>query len=336
MAKAANSSPAVRFTGEERLVVLHGPEYFLKIHYLHELRTAVEKAKGGEADTLHFDGQKAALADVLDELRSFGLMQQHKIVVVDDAEDFVTAHREALERYAASPVDIATLVLRSGKWVSTAKLHKAVEKVGAVVKCDKLNAEAAAAWARRHCQTKYGLTIAPEAATMLVEHVDTDLGRIDTELGKLAVGVPEGQAIGAAQVESLVGRASDQEAWAIQEALLSGDPRQAIGKLRELIDLSGASEVLVTYAVADLMRKLHHAAVLLGRRMNDFAVCSSLKVWPQERQRPFLAAARRLGVARAARLAGQIIELDARSKSGVGEPAQALERFCVQFTGQMH
>lgn len=336
MAKTAPSPDSIRFKGDERLVVLYGEEHFLKIHHLHELRVAIERTSGGEVDVLHFDGLRATLADVLDELRSFGLMQQHKIVAVDDADEFVTTHREALERYAAAPVDIGTLVLRpTKKWVTTARLHKAIEKVGQVVKCETLKPHEAVAWAQQHCQKKYNLKIAPEAARLLVEHLDTDLGRLDTELGKLAAGIPEGQSIGVPQVESLVGRASDEDAWAVQEALLSGDARKAILKVRELIDLAGQPDILVVYFVADLMRKIYRGAAMAGQRMSEFAICQALKIWPQERQKPFMAAVKRLNTSRAAHLLNLIVELDGKSKSGLGKASTLLERFCIQFAGEL-
>ena len=52
----------------------------LRLHF-EALRGALE-AEHGEVDTIQFDGQKASLADVLDELRSLALLQRHKLVVV--------------------------------------------------------------------------------------------------------------------------------------------------------------------------------------------------------------------------------------------------------------
>src|SRR5689334_6421379 len=114
MAKRASSSKSGP-SADTRILVLYGPEEMQKRQALADLRAALA-GKDGEVETVNFDGKSAALADVFDELRSMSLMQNPKIVLVDDADVFVTAHREPLERYAANPSDTATLVLRSTKW----------------------------------------------------------------------------------------------------------------------------------------------------------------------------------------------------------------------------
>jgi len=335
MAKRGTSkkSGPVAFTGDERIVVLHGDDQFLQREQLTALRAVVAE-KHGDVELLRFEGKTAALADVLDELRSFGLMQQHKVVVVNDADPFVTAHREALERYASEPVEMATLVLRPGKWNKQWKLHKAIDKVGAVSKCEAPSAAEALNWTKKRAKGEHKAKITAQAASLLVEHLGSDLGRIDTELAKLAVSAGEGGTIEADAVEQLVGFSSDEMAWEIQEALLSGRADAAIGKLHELVELSGQPDVLVTYFVADMMRKLHHATVLASAGRRDFDICKELRVWG-DRGRPFMTAARKLGRHRAAKLLAYLVDLDRRAKSGFGKTMLNLERFCVQFAAAM-
>jgi DNA polymerase III delta subunit len=106
-----------------------------------------------------------------------------------------------------------------------------------------------------------------------------------------------------------------------------------VAKLHELVDLADHPPELITYFVADMVRKLHHAAVMSSQRINDFTIFSTLKVWPRERQAPFLAAARRLGAAGAARLLEQLVEMDRRAKSGYADATLNLEAFCLRLAG---
>ncbi|MEX2671661.1 MAG: DNA polymerase III subunit delta [Phycisphaeraceae bacterium] len=324
----------VAFSGSEGVVVLHGTEAFLKTEYLRRLRAAIEQAGGSEVETIKFDGGGARgggaeLAEVLDELRSFGLMQQHKLVVVDEAEGFVQQHRAALERYAESPVESATLVLRTGVW-RPGNLDKRIKKIGQIIKCEPASVADAQRWVVGRASKVHGATIAPNVATMLVEHLGTDLNRLDSEIGKLALG-SEGGTITAEQVEATAGRASEEKAWEIQQALLSGDAARAIEKLHELVDLAGQPDVLVTYFVSDLVRKLHHASVMIGERRQAFEICKVLKIWPREKQGVFMAAAKKLGRRRSAALLATLVALDRGGKTGLGEMTTNLERFCVQF-----
>lgn len=322
------SGPTV-FTGDERIVVLTGKDLFLRGEYLRKLRAALGE-KHGEVETLRFDSN-APLADVLDELRSFGLMQQHKVAIVDEADVWITRWRTQLEDYAANPSETGTLVLRVDKWMSTTKLHKAIAgNVGEVVKAEPPTLAQAETWVRKRAEAAHGVKLPARAAVLLVDHIGADLGRLDSELAKLAVGCEDGS-IAVEQIEALVGHASDEMAWEIQAALLSGDANASLAKLHELIDLAGHHEVLITFAVSDMMRKLNHAATMAAGRMNDFAICKQLKVWPRERQEPFLRAARKLGRRRAATLLDGLVDMIRRSRSGFGEASVNLERFCVQF-----
>ena len=122
----------VTMTADMRFVVLQGPEPMLKRLRLDQLREALE-AVHGDIDPIKLDGRQVQLADVFDEVRGYSLMQSYKLVVVQQAEDFVKAHRAALERYAEDPVDHATLVLVADTW-HKGNLDKKIAKVGAVVR----------------------------------------------------------------------------------------------------------------------------------------------------------------------------------------------------------
>src|SRR5438067_13461259 len=71
-----------------RIVILHGKEPFIRAQKTTEIRAALVKEHGG-VDSFAFDGASATAADVLDECRSFGLIAQHKLVILDNAEQLV-------------------------------------------------------------------------------------------------------------------------------------------------------------------------------------------------------------------------------------------------------
>src|SRR5688500_19550987 len=81
------------------------------------------------------EGERAELADVLDELRSFAMFGGGKLVVVRDADAFVSRYREQLEDYLEKPSNSATLVLRLSSLPANQRIYKAIAKVGAVESC---------------------------------------------------------------------------------------------------------------------------------------------------------------------------------------------------------
>lgn len=327
--KSAAQPPGT--SAETRIAVLHGPEEMRKREALDALRAALE-ASHGTLEIFTYDGKTAALADVLDELRSFSLMQTYKIVIVDEADQFVTNHREPLERYAAAPVGNTTLVLRSIKW-NKGNLDKLIAKVGFVEKFEPMRESDVKDWLLRRAKSHHQTTLELRAADLMVERMGTEIALMDGELGKLAILAGDGKPITAAIVEQVVGRSSEEEAWSIQEAMLDavsgGGSKGSIEKLHELVDLSGQPDILVAYFMADMVRKLHLGLLLKRQGLNDFAISKELRIWPMERQQVFMRALKDLTPPKLAAMFDRIVELDVRAKTGRGEALRNLECFCA-------
>lgn len=336
MAKRSAAAASGSIDASTRILVLHGKEAFLKKEHLDTLRTAIKDAHG-DAEMFHFDGERATLAEVFDELRSYALMVSYKIVVVDQADEFVKNHREALERYAQNPVDHATLVLRSYTW-NRGKLDALVAKVGALIKCEQLSPAEAKSWAIKRASQEHKVKLTPDAAAALVSRLGSHLMELDTELAKLALMVDKGGAIDLDLVNQTVGKGSDEQAWAVQEAVLDalGTPGpaaagKAIEKIHEIIDLAGHPEVLVSYFVADLTRKLFLAHTMKRQGMPESQISRTLKLWPPERATLFMNAMRRFSPRQTAAMFDRMVRYDGRAKSGLGEPLRNLECFCAQL-----
>lgn len=335
MAKKSSSSSgrgkkasAARPTAEHRVVVLHGKEAHLRALHSEALRRELEDAFG-EVETIRFAGEKATIAEVLDECRSYGLMQQHKLVIVDEADKLVKAEtRAAMERYAESPVETATLLLRSETW-RPGNLDKKIAKVGVLVKCEALKFAEAATWAQRRAEKQHGARIDARAVEALIERVGTDLGRIDSELAKLAAMTPDG-AITVDLIRQAVGLTREEEVWVIQSRLIGGGPEQAIRAVREALGPSKQPEVLVSFAMIELARKLHAAARMLRAGAPERQVMSQVRLWGDS-SRPILAAARSTDPERLADLLRDSVENDAKCKTGQTEPALALEELAIRF-----
>src|SRR5437773_9426801 len=110
---------------------LVGDDSFLHLREL--ARIARELGNGGQrAD---FDGETAELADVLDELRCYSMFGGGcaKLVVVRNADDFVSRFREQLEDYVAAPSDSGVLVLRLSSLPKVQRIYKLIQKSGQII-----------------------------------------------------------------------------------------------------------------------------------------------------------------------------------------------------------
>ena len=104
MAKKSTSRKAAKPTvdADTRVLVLHGPEQMVMAEHMDALKAAIADTHG-DFETFRFDGKTATLSDVFDELRGYSLMSVYKLVVVDEAEPFVKAHRAALVNEGQEP-----------------------------------------------------------------------------------------------------------------------------------------------------------------------------------------------------------------------------------------
>lgn len=323
-----------------RFVVLHGDEVFLRQLHTTALRADLVKTHG-EVDVVQFDGSSTKAADILDECRSFGLIATHKLVIVDNADDAVKEeNRPLFERYAQSLIDAqgessATLVLRCKAW-RAGKIDKLIEQVGVIQKCEAPTDEKAVVWAIARCRKTHQGELTREAAELLVSRVGASLGRIDSELGKLASAAGLDKAgkpipIQPALVAEFVGQSREEEVWGIQGSLLSNDPAGALAELTSALEVSRHAPALIFFAYTDLARKVHAASHGVRQGLNEWQLKGPLKLWGSS-VGVILGAAGRIPPPEARRLLNVALTNMTRDRSSLGESVRTLERTVLEFT----
>jgi len=317
------------FTGAMRFVILHGKEPFLMSRYTQDLEQALQQ-EYGEVDRVLFDGETVELASVLDEVRTFDLLMRHKLVIVDNADTFLSAKgdgktntRKAMERFAESPVPTATLLLRSQTW-RPGNLDKAVKKVGLVYKLQQYSESDTCRWCVARCEKEHGRTIDSQGAQLLVHRIGLSLTRLDQELGKLSAMVSEGERITKEHVVDLVGLSREEQAWEIQSILLTGNEKASMTKLCELLDVSKQPKELLMWSVVDLTRRLSAAASMLSDGSSSGEIRKALKLFGEGGNR-MLAVAKKQTPLQLADLFTEAVAVDARTRSGALEGRRGLE-----------
>ncbi|TVQ53584.1 MAG: DNA polymerase III subunit delta, partial [Phycisphaerales bacterium] len=317
-------------------VLLHGKDPYQLTGWTRKIIETLHEAEGEEVERFDFDGKEVDLATVLDELRSYGLIQRHKVVVLDNAADFLAGQdqrRDAMERYAANPVDSATLILRSETW-RKGNLDKAIAKVGMIHQVEAPTPAVAAAWCRRRADRDFGVSFAPEAADTLVQMVGPDLGRLSTEVDKLAAAAGEGGTITRATIAELVGISREEKVWALQSLILSGRGDAVGAMFHELMDIGQQPMELMTWSVTDMLRKLHGVSRLTRQGVPAGAINKQLKLWGQS-IRTFHDAAGRFEPGELSAFFDRAIRMDQHNKSGRGDPRRSLEVLTLQIADKM-
>jgi len=311
---------------EDRIVLLKGADSGLRAQYVTRLREALEAA-GAEVDLVRFSGLEASPGDV----RSLGLMGQHKLVVLDDAHELVKgAMRPMFERYAQAPVEGATLVLSASGW-RPGNIDKLIPNVGIIVGCDPYPPAKAKSWARKHAQERLGVELSPEAVELLVERVGTEIGPLKAEITKIAPSAEDG-VVGVETVARLVKpkRRGDEKGWLFADELLNPDPSTALRKLRELMEVGLVDPTPLRWAAVDLARKVHAVARDIDKGVPPAGAGRGVRLWGKSGQMARQVGVK-IGVHEAARLLHDALEADFRAKTGQTEPRRGLELLAIRF-----
>ncbi|MBN1553423.1 MAG: DNA polymerase III subunit delta [Phycisphaerae bacterium] len=270
------SSPSVK-----PIHVLHGKD----AHLRDAARRDVIARAVGDADpqvcVSSFDAT-AELADVLDELRTLPFLAPHRVVIVRDAESFVSANREALEKYFDAPAASATLILEVGAWPSNTKLAKKLKSVGDLVDCDSPEGAKLLGWIRAAVEQR-GKTIAPDAAGLLADWIGPSLTTLSNELDKVVTYIGENPAITTRDVTAVVTSTAGPEAFAVTNALTNGDAKSALQATTAALQTRGAEFALLGQ-IAWHIRRAMQVAQDVAAGQNPMTAMKSARVFYGQRE----------------------------------------------------
>jgi hypothetical protein len=228
---------------------LVGSDPFLQLQELREIAALLPP----DAQRIDYDGETVQLAEILDELQSFAMFGGGtKLVTVREADALITRYREQLEDYVNKPSSSATLVLRLSSLPSTQRIAKAIAKVGAIESCAP--PKDLVRWAIDHAKHAHKITLMPDAAKVLVDYVGADLGRLDTELAKLAIQCDAGK-ISLDTVCANVAFTREREMWDLTNALGSRQRRRGAVALAAAASLRSVDRVPRRHVAGHLARR---------------------------------------------------------------------------------
>jgi DNA polymerase-3 subunit delta len=332
--------------------VLFGDESFLQRQALLRLRQAIAPDPDStQSET--FDGDGCEWRDVKDELSTFSLFggKARRLVVVEQADDFVSAHRVHLEEYVDHPKATGVLVLEVTKWASNTRLYKALDKSGLQIECRPpekpfgrrkvLDEARVLQWLAAWCRDCHDARLDREAACLLLDLVGPQFGILHQELSKLALFVGPGGKIGEGLVRDVVGGWRTKTIWEVVDAALDGNAAEALVQLDRMFQ-AGEYPLAIFAPMAVAMRRFATATRIYETGENrdppfslrDALVQAGVPNWPtlldkSERQ------LKQLGRARAGALYRSLLELELALKGTHSAPDRAryaLEHFVLRLS----
>ncbi len=334
------------------VTVLFGDEPFLKNLAIHQLLTEA-LPEDAEAGASRMEGTAATWRDVSDELHTVSLFNQggRRVVILEEADPFVTEYRDRLEAYVERPARTALLILMVSKWAANTRLYRIVGKMGLQVECraptaargrsKSLDTGRVIEWIAQWGRQRQNITLDKPAARTLFDLVGPEFGLLDQELAKLALHVQAGASVDAETVRTVSGGWKTQTAWELIEAGVSGRADEAMRQLDRLL-LSGEHPNALFGPIAWSLRRYAMAtrrferAERTGQRiaLSDALKQAGFNAWAGNELKTAERLLKRLGRERAAQLFQELLELDLALKGSHSSPPLArlaLERLFLSF-----
>ena len=311
------------------IYVLHGEERFLKRRALAVLRTLVLGPDDDGFGVSTHSGDKADYSTISTELASVGIFSPRRLVIVEDADPFVTRERARLEKYVAAPYTTGVLVLEVQSWPSNTRLAKLLPDA-ATVACKAPAAARLPEWCVKWCAAEYGKQLVTTAARLLVDLVGAEMGQLDQELAKLAAYVGDAKRIDSPDVDALVGASRSENTWKIFDLIGDGKTDEALTFLDRLFE-QGEDPYKLNGAFGSQLRKLAQAHRLIVQGTPAHAALDEVGVPPFARATAEKQL-RRLGRRRLGQLYDWLLQTDLGLKGMSPLPPRTLfERLVVEL-----
>lgn len=296
-----------------------GDEAYLKSEVLATLRRQVLSGDEDGFSLTTFTGKEAQLREVLDSLSTVSLFGNgRRLVIVEEADPFVTEYRAQLEDYMARPAK-GVLVLDAKTWPGNTRLAKAVAAGGLTIECKTPAERQLKTWLAQRAKAVYQVRLDAAAADMLLELVPPELGILVQEVSKLALMAGERRVIDVALVRENVGGWRARTTWDMIDAATDGRAAAALAQLGRLIAAGEKPHGLLPQMASSLRRfatamELVEAAEARRQRLPLRNALSQAGVLPfklndAERQ------LRQIGRARAQQLTRWLLAADLALKS---------------------
>lgn len=270
-----------------------------------------------------------SLAAVMDDLATLPFLSDRRVVVVRDADRFITAYRERLEGYVSRPHPCAALVLACRSFPRTTRLAKAAVAAGCPIhECRTLRGRELIQFVQAAAQER-GKRLEYPVAARLVELIGSDQGVLESEVEKLALFAADRPAISDDDVSDLVGLTREERIFAAVDLAGAGQLTPALRTWRGVLATDPSAVFKVVGGIAYVLRRWLAAQEMLAEGQRIGAIAPKVMMWGREDQLQTIL--RRHSHLRVQRSLARLAQLDAQAKVGLRSIECGVEALLVEL-----
>jgi DNA polymerase-3 subunit delta len=272
--------------------------------------------------------ESAEISDVLDELRTLPFLAPKRLVLIKDAEPFIKANAEHLEKYLDEPSPSGILILVVTSWDKRTRLHKKMKKIGGLIEVGKMYSNQLPAYITNYAQQAHNIRLDGQCSRCLVELVGDDPGRLCQELDKLVIFVAPRKAITVQDIESLVGQNRMFDAFGVIDSINAGRIGPAMSRLRNMFQADKSAEYSVVGAFGFHFRRLFQAKAMIEKGISPQQAATKSGV--RFKQNEFLQQVNRMSLVQLGWILAELGKIDFGLKTGKTSAAIAMERLITK------
>ncbi|MGB5943215.1 MAG: DNA polymerase III subunit delta [Leeuwenhoekiella sp.] len=312
--KNGNLKPIYFLMGEEAFYIDLISDYI-------EENVLSEEERGFNQTVLY--GRDVKLDEVLGAAKRYPMMAEYQVVIVKEAQDLAREINATPEKgqnqlaaYAQNPQPTTILVFafKYKKLAKNKKVYKAIAQNGFVYESKRIYEDKMGDWIRRAMKSR-NYQITPKAAQMLVEFLGTDLSKVNNELKKLQLILPEGTNITPEHIKVNIGISKDFNNFELRKAIGEKDRLKAFRIIQYFAQNPKDNPLVLT--IAQLFSYFKNVLVYHGLPSKDkFSAAKALGVNPYF-VTEYITAAQNYPMRTTSNIIGLIREADVKGK-GVG------------------
>ena len=313
----------------ELIYVIAGKEEVLVSTECEKLLDQLLEPQQRATGLFNADPGEVLASEVLDELRTLPFLSEKRVVLVKRADKFISENRQLLEKYFDNPCSTGVLILTVSNWDARTKLAKKLSKVGRLISVTTPKPWQLPQRLVKYARDAHGQQFASNAAELLIELTGDELGRLYSEIDKLALFAHGEKAITVTHIESLIGHNRLFNAFAVIDACLAGNVAKAVDRLRSMFAEDKSAEYTVVGAFAFHFRRMFNAKVLLEKGAGTSEIANRLRIWGNRDS--FFAQLRKMSLEQIGSVLQQLAATDYAIKTGQAKAEVAAEQLVLKL-----
>ncbi len=267
------------------------------------------------------DTEKDMPSQIFDELKTSPFLSGKRVVVIKQADDFITENREILESYFDRPCRTGILILTVSSFASNTKLAKKLNQFGKLISLSEPKRNEIPLRIKQYAKEAHSKTLSNEAAELLIFMTGEQLGQLYAEIDKLALFTADEKNIEAEHIEKLVGKGRLLSIFNAIDTAMTGDIACAAAVLNEVFEQDKNAQFTFIGAFAYHLRRIFNAKVMLEKGVPEKQIIDNFRLWYVKET--FFSHLKKIKLLEAGRLISEIARADFEIKTGQVSPQTA-------------